>query len=158
MLEEARDRSFNKEKELEIYQELCDVGGWHIGQLEQACKAWDVRASEAIEDAKSNWGDDWNKHVTATDIVDDATERCGRIAFYEEFEKFDWDELSIDANDILDEDNYDSVMLDVSGDGSGDYEDVYGRKDLIETFERIKIARLEEEAEWDEDDEVEEDE
>lgn len=158
LLEEARESRFNKEKDLEIYRGICNVGGWHIGQLQQAAKAWDVRISEAIEYAKDSTSDiEWDNFDSMQQyIVDEATNQCGVIAYQEEFEDFDWEDLDIDSYELLDQEaKYEgNIYIDIDGDG--DYEEAYGRDDLREMFERAKLHRLQNQIEWEDEDDDEE--
>ena len=162
--DQTQDRLKEKDETIEhysniidIYEEISGVGVGDIKELISNCKDWEVYLPDVIQQARFEQEDFGSENQDGDFFLYLANRFARRSAFHEEFENFDWGDLDLDQDDIVDEDDYETIQIDVSGDGSGDYEEACSRKDLRDIFKTVLVNRAEEELDWDEDEEEDED-
>lgn len=152
-IKELRQKNMEKEELLEIYRVLCPVGWYEIDRLISAGKSWGVNHIDALEETIDEWEymkketDDFHQFIIYQSMI-----TCARLGYNREFENYDWKDLDIDQDSLLTEDGIyenDYFDIDVSGDGSGEYETVYNVEELIAAFDKILINRTQENADWD---------
>lgn len=153
LIDGLRGRVQELNTEVSIYKSLLeslDVDLSGVDELYNLAANWEVDPGRAIKEAHFNIGE-----AGLDSLIVYAMEYALRIAYFEEFNNFDWEDADVDAAEILNEDNYDIIELDMSGDGSSDWEEAEDRADLRRMFENIKRVTLQNQIEWEDDDDYE---